>query len=43
MFISLVLLVPQPDAKNKKKQALPDYVLNAERVLVVIRPDAGEP
>ncbi len=43
MLISLVLLVPQADAKNKKKQALPDYVLNAERVLVVIRPDAGEP
>jgi hypothetical protein len=29
-------------AKNKKKQLLPDIVLNAQRVLVVIRPDAGE-
>ena len=30
-------------AKNKKKQVLPDYVLRAETVLVVIHPDAGEP
>ncbi len=30
-------------AKNKKKQQLPDVVLNAQRVLVVIRPDAAEP
>ena len=38
----LLLLVPQIDAKNKKKQLLPDYVLRAERVFVVIPPDAGE-
>jgi hypothetical protein len=30
-------------AKNKKKQQLPDIVLNAQRVYVVIRPDAAEP
>jgi len=39
----LLLLVPQAGAKNKKKQALPDYVLKAQTVAVVIRPDAGEP
>jgi hypothetical protein len=38
----LLLLVPQINAKNKKKQLLPDYVLRAERVLVVIHPDASE-
>ena len=27
-------------AKNKKKQVLPDYVLRAETVLVVIHPEA---
>jgi len=46
--ISIVLLLLLPlarhiDARNKKKQLLPDYVLRAERVLVVIQPDAGEP
>ena len=30
-------------AKSHKKQLLPDYVLRANTVLVVIRPDAGEP
>lgn len=40
----LLLLFASPiHAKTKKKQLLPDYVLRAERVLVVIRPDAGEP
>jgi hypothetical protein len=38
----LSLLVPQINAKNKKKQLLPDDVLRAERVLVVIHPDASE-
>ena len=38
----LLLLVPHIEAKNKKKQLLPDYVLHAERVFVVIPPDAGE-
>ena len=36
-------VAPLAIAKNKKKQALPDYVLKAETVLVVIRPEAGEP
>lgn len=30
-------------AKKKNKQELPDLVLNAQTVLVVIHPDAGEP
>lgn len=30
-------------AKRKHKQELPDLVLNAQTVMVVIRPDAGEP
>ena len=38
-----LLLVPLADAKNKKKQVLPDVVLKAQTVLVVIQPDAGEP
>src|SRR6266567_7975692 len=44
MFFLIVLVVaPLAHAKNKKKQELPDYVLNAQTVLVVIHPDAGEP
>src|SRR5262245_60726331 len=35
--------IDSAQAKNKKKQQLPDVVLNAQRVLVVIRPDAAEP
>jgi len=44
-IVSLIvlLLVPLAPAKDKKKQELPDYVLKAETVAVVIRPDAGEP
>jgi hypothetical protein len=42
LLLSL-LLVPVADAKNKKKQVLPDVVLKAQTVLVVIHPDAGEP
>ncbi len=43
VFLSLLLFfAPQISAKNKKKQPLPDYVLRAERVMVVIQPDAGE-
>ena len=30
-------------AKDKKKATLPDYVLRAQTVVVVIEPDAGEP
>jgi hypothetical protein len=42
VFLLLLSIYPAV-AKNKKKQQLPDNVLNAQRVLVVIRPDAGEP
>jgi hypothetical protein len=43
VFLSLLLFfVPQVVAKSKKKQLLPDYVLRAQSVLVVIHPDAGE-
>jgi hypothetical protein len=38
-----LLLVPQVNAKNKKKQLLGDDILRAQRVLVVVHPDAGEP
>jgi hypothetical protein len=39
----LALLATQAIAKDKKKSTLPDYVLRAETVRVVIDPDAGEP
>ena len=42
-LLVLLLLVPQANAKNKKKQMLPEYVLRAQTVAVVIRPEAGEP
>jgi hypothetical protein len=42
VFLFLFLLAPQGNAKNKKKQLLPDYVLKAQNVLVVIQPDATE-
>lgn len=43
-FVLVLLLTVLPtDAKNQKKQALPDYVLQAQTVVVVIYPDAGEP
>jgi len=37
-----LLLVLPLDAKNKKKQVLSDDVLRAQRVLVVVHPDASE-
>ena len=43
MFCLVLVIAPLAHAKNKKKQELPDYVLNAQTVLVVIHPDAGEP
>ena len=39
----LVLLTTQALAKDKNKSILPEYVLRAQTVLVVIDPDAGEP
>jgi hypothetical protein len=41
-FLALLLLASPADSKNKKRQVLPDYVLKAQTVLVVIHPDAGE-
>jgi hypothetical protein len=43
ILICLVLLSLPTFAKNKKKQTLPNVVLNARTVYVVIEPDAGEP
>src|SRR6267143_2120048 len=37
-----LLIAPTVNAKDKKK-TLPDVVLRARTVLIVIRPDAGEP
>jgi len=42
-FLVLLLLIPQANARNKKKQVLSEYVLRAQTVAVVIRPEAGEP
>jgi hypothetical protein len=42
LFFLLLLLGSPIEAKNKKKQILPEDVLQARRVLVVIHPDAGE-
>jgi hypothetical protein len=42
-FLVVFVLAPLAVAKNKKKQVLPDYVLKAQTVVVVIHPDAGEP
>ena len=42
-FLVLLLSVLEASPKNKKKQALPEYVLRAQTVAVVIRPEAGEP
>ena len=43
VLFSIFPSIHPTEAKNKKKQQLPDIVLNAQRVLVVIQPDAGEP
>ena len=42
-FLIVLLAVPLAPAKTKKKQVLPDYVLKAQTVAVVIQPYAGEP
>jgi hypothetical protein len=43
VFLSiLMLLLLQVHAKDKKKQTLPEDVLRAQTILVVIHPDAGE-
>jgi hypothetical protein len=43
LLLSVSISFCGAQAKNKKKQPLPDVVLNAQRILVVIRPDAAEP
>ena len=45
LAISLLVavLAPAAHAKNKNKQVIPDYVLKAQTVRVIIDPDAGEP
>ena len=43
LLVAPLLLGSYADAKHKKKQLLPDDVLGAETILVVIHPDAGEP
>ena len=42
LLIATVLALPA-GAKDKKKPTLPEYVLRATTVLVVVNPDAGEP
>jgi len=42
LLVGLVLTLPVV-AKNKKKPTLPDLILRAQTVYVVIQPDAGEP
>ena len=43
-LLVLTALIAAPlQAKDKKKPVLPDYVLKASTVVVVVDPDAGEP
>jgi hypothetical protein len=42
-LLAATLLVVAASAKDKKKPSLPDYVLRASTVLVVVSPQAGEP
>ena len=43
LLLLITLLAMPAQAKDKKKPTLPDYVLRATTVRVVISPDAGEP
>jgi hypothetical protein len=43
LVLAAALLVVPANAKDKKKSTLPEDVLRATTVLVVISPDAGEP
>jgi hypothetical protein len=43
LILLATLLATPALAKDKKKASLPEYVLRASTVLVVVMPDAGEP
>ncbi len=43
LVLFAALLAVPTNAKDKKKSSLPEYVLKATTVLVVVSPDAGEP
>jgi hypothetical protein len=43
LFLLAALLAVPANAKDKKKSSLPEYVLRATTVLVVVSPEAGEP
>jgi len=43
VLLAIVFPFTQITAKDKNKAVLPDYVLRAETVLVMIDPEAGEP
>jgi hypothetical protein len=43
LFLLAALLAFPASAKDKKKSSLPEYVLRATTVLVVVSPEAGEP
>jgi hypothetical protein len=43
LFLLATLLAVPGSAKDKKKSSLPEYVLRATTVRVVVDPDAGEP
>src|SRR5579859_5936966 len=43
LWPALAALLIAPAAAKDKKPILPDYVLRAQRVVVVVDPDAGEP
>ena len=43
LFLLAALLAVAASAKDKKKSSLPEYVLRATTVLVVVSPEAGEP
>jgi len=43
LFLLTALLAVSANGKDKKKSSLPEYVLRATTVRVVVSPDAGEP
>src|SRR5579864_2355124 len=43
LFVPLLLLISAANGKDKHKPVLPEYVLRAQTVRVVIDPNAGEP